>query len=161
MRGKGFNKIWLWLERFVERRWAVGAIAAATALALIGFVVSLNLKIGDLDPGAPELRPDSRYNRDNAYITANYSLSSDQFAVIVKTEKEGCLKYADADRGGSTDLGAAAGAGRADHGGADQCRASNYRRYLRRQSKVADDRAQPGRAELRRAAGERQQPGSV
>ena len=101
MRGKGFNKIWLWLERFTERRWAVGAIAAATALAVIGFVISLNLKIGDLDPGAPELRPDSRYNRDNAYITANYSLSSDQFAVIVKTEKEGCLKYAtliEADR---------------------------------------------------------------
>jgi predicted RND superfamily exporter protein len=101
MRGKGFNKIWLWLERFVERRWAIGAIASATALALIGFVISLNLKIGDLDPGAPELRPDSRYNRDNAYITANYSLSSDQFAVIVKTEKEGCLKYAtliEADR---------------------------------------------------------------
>ena len=101
MRGKGFNKIWLWLERFVERRWAIGAIVVATGLALIGFVVSLNLKIGDLDPGAPELRPDSRYNRDNAYITANYSLSSDQFAVIVKTEKEGCLKYAtliEADR---------------------------------------------------------------
>ena len=36
---------------------------------------------------------DSRYNRDNAYITANYALSSDQFAVIVKTDKEGCLKY--------------------------------------------------------------------
>ena len=28
MRGKGFNKIWLWLERFVERRWAIGAIAS-------------------------------------------------------------------------------------------------------------------------------------
>ncbi len=52
-------------------------------------------------PWCTELRPDSRYNRDNAYITANYSLSSDQFAVIVKTEKEGCLKYAtliEADR---------------------------------------------------------------
>ncbi len=62
---------------------------------------SFNLKIGDLDAGAPELRADSRYNRDNAYITANYSLSSDTFAVIVKTEKEGCLKYAtlvEADR---------------------------------------------------------------
>jgi hypothetical protein len=34
---------------------------------------------------APELRPDSRYNRDNAFVTANYSLSSDAFAVIVKT----------------------------------------------------------------------------
>ena len=53
--------------------------------ALAGFTVGLNLKIGDLDPGAPELRPDSRYNRDNAYITGNYALSSDQFAVIVKT----------------------------------------------------------------------------
>ncbi len=65
----------------------------SAVLAVAGFAVSLNLKIGDLDPGAPELRPDSRYNRDNAYITANYALSSDQFAVIVKTDKEGCLKY--------------------------------------------------------------------
>ena len=58
-----------------------------------GYLASRHLKIGDLDPGAPELRADSRYNRDNAYITGHYSLSSDTFAVIVKTEKEGCLKY--------------------------------------------------------------------
>jgi predicted RND superfamily exporter protein len=58
-----------------------------------GYLVSRHLKIGDLDQGAPELRADSRYNRDNAYITGHYSLSSDTFAVIVKTEKEGCLKY--------------------------------------------------------------------
>ncbi len=66
---------------------------AAAVLTVLGFAVSTQLKIGDLDPGAPELRPSSRYNRDNAYVTANYSLSSDTFAVIVKTEKEGCLKY--------------------------------------------------------------------
>jgi hypothetical protein len=36
----------------------------------------------------PELRADSRYNQDNAYITAHYALSSDQFALIVKTSKE-------------------------------------------------------------------------
>jgi predicted RND superfamily exporter protein len=100
-RGRGFNKVWEVLGRFTERRWAIGAIAVATLLAVAGFAVSTQLAIGDLDPGAPELRPDSRYNRDNAYITASYSLSSDQFAVIVKTEKEGCLKYAtlvEADR---------------------------------------------------------------
>ena len=100
-RGRGFNKVWEVLGRFTERRWAIGAIAVAAALAIGGFAVSTQLAIGDLDPGAPELRPESRYNRDNAYITANYSLSSDQFAVIVKTEKEGCLKYAtlvEADR---------------------------------------------------------------
>jgi predicted RND superfamily exporter protein len=87
------NRVWAGLERFVERRWAVGAIGVAAALTVVGVVTSQNLKIGDLDPGAPELRPSSRYNVDNAYITSNYSLSSDQFAVIVKTGKEGCLKY--------------------------------------------------------------------
>ena len=92
-RGRGFNRVWTFLEHFTERRWAIGAIGAAAALTIAGFAISTQLAIGDLDPGAPELRPDSRYNRDNAFITANYSLSSDQFAVIVKTEKEGCLKY--------------------------------------------------------------------
>ena len=51
------------------------------------------MKIGDLDAGAPELRANSRYNLDSAYINGNYSLSSDLFAVIVKTPVEGCLKY--------------------------------------------------------------------
>ncbi|BAL24281.1 RND family transporter [Azoarcus sp. KH32C] len=91
--GKGLGALWTSLDRFTERRWAIGAIAVSAMLAIGGFVVSLQLKVGDLDPGAPELRPESRYNRDNAYITANYSLSSDQFAVMVKTPKEGCLKY--------------------------------------------------------------------
>jgi predicted RND superfamily exporter protein len=90
---RGFNAVWRLLERFTERRWATAAVAAGVVLLVAGFAVSTQLKIGDLDPGAPELRPDSLYNRDNAYITANYSLSSDQFAVIVKTEKEGCLRY--------------------------------------------------------------------
>ncbi|RJG15608.1 efflux RND transporter permease subunit [Massilia cavernae] len=86
--------VWKWLERFTERRWAMGAIAVSLVIAVAGFIVSLNLKIGDLDPGASELRPKSRYNLDNAYITGKYSLSSDQFAVIVKTRPEGCLEYA-------------------------------------------------------------------
>jgi predicted RND superfamily exporter protein len=89
--GKG--KLLHLLDRFTTRPWAYGAIGVASALAVAGFAVSTHLKIGDLDPGAPELRPSSRYNQDNAYITRNYALSSDQFAVIVKTDKEGCLKY--------------------------------------------------------------------
>ncbi len=91
--GKGLGQIWRLLERFTTRPYAIGAIGVAAALAVFGFAVSQHLKIGDLDPGAPELRPTSRYNVDNAYITRHYALSSDQFAVIVKTPKEGCLKY--------------------------------------------------------------------
>ena len=91
--GRGMNRLWALLERFTERRWAIAAVTGAALLLAFGAATSTRLQIGDLDAGAPELRADSRYNRDNAYITANYSLSSDQFAVIVKTAKEGCLKY--------------------------------------------------------------------
>ncbi|MGW8462117.1 efflux RND transporter permease subunit [Pseudomonas sp. CLCA07] len=93
VKGKGLGNVWSLLDRFTERRWATVAVVVAGLLAVGGFMVSTHLKIGDLDPGAPELRADSRYNRDNAYITANFSLSSDQFAVMVKTASEGCLKY--------------------------------------------------------------------
>jgi len=92
-KGKGLGKLWVWLDLFTTRPWALGAIGVSAVLAVLGLVVGHHLQIGDLDPGAPELRPNSRYNQDNAYITANYALSSDQFAVIVKTEAEGCLKY--------------------------------------------------------------------
>ena len=87
------HPFWALLERFTERRWATPLIVASVALAAVGFVISLQLKIGDLDPGAPELRPESRYNRDNAYITRHFALSSDQFAVIVKTPPDTCLGY--------------------------------------------------------------------
>jgi len=92
-RGRGLGRLWLALDRFTTRPWALGAIGVAAALAAFGLVVASHLRIGDLDPGAPELRAGSRYNRDNAYVTAHYALSSDQFAVIVKTDKEGCLTY--------------------------------------------------------------------
>ncbi len=90
---RGFDRAWAVLARFVERRRALAAIGVAAVLTAIGFVTSHHLKIGDLDAGAPELRADSRYNRDNAYVSGHYTLSSDTFAVIVKTPKEGCLKY--------------------------------------------------------------------
>jgi uncharacterized protein len=84
---------WRLLERFTERRWAIAAIASALVLGAGGFVYSQQLKVGDLDAGAPELRPDSRYNRDNAFITAHYGISSDVFAVMVKTPPDQCRSF--------------------------------------------------------------------
>lgn len=90
---RGFGRLWALLDRFTERKWASAALLAALVLAALGTWGSLQLKIGDLDSGAPELRADSRYNLDNAYITQHYALSSDTFAVMVKTAPEGCLQY--------------------------------------------------------------------
>jgi hypothetical protein len=85
-RGRG---VLAFLERFTERSWATAAVVFALVFGIIGFAVSLRLQIGDLDPGAPELRATSRYNLDNAFITKNFGLSSDQFAVIVRTPPAG------------------------------------------------------------------------
>ncbi len=92
-REQGLGRLWSLLDRFTERRWASIALAVAALIGAGSFMVSQHLKIGDLDAGAPELRADSRYNRDNAYITGHYALSSDLFAVMVKTPAEGCLNY--------------------------------------------------------------------
>ena len=90
---KGFGRLWDLLDRCTERKWATVVVVLGLAMGIGGYLVSLNLKVGDLDSGAPELRADSRYNKDNGYITSHYALSSDLFAVMVKTAPEGCLNY--------------------------------------------------------------------
>src|SRR5690606_9452287 len=85
--------LWRFLALFTQRSWAIGSIVAAAILLSWGVYMSTKLQIGDLDAGAPELRPDSRYNLDNAYITSHYGISSDVFAVMVKTPEDGCRSY--------------------------------------------------------------------
>jgi hypothetical protein len=91
--GEARHVVWRILDLFTKRRWAGAALACSAALVIAGFVVGLNLKIGDLDPGAPELRPDSRYNKDNAFMTASYGASSDVIAVMVETPDGVCSNY--------------------------------------------------------------------
>ncbi len=87
------SAFWRGLVKFTEGRRATLAVAMAAVLAVVGFAVSTQLKIGDLDPGAPELRADSRYNRDVAFLTSHYGASSDVFAVMVKTPEGSCSQY--------------------------------------------------------------------
>ena len=87
-----------------DRKWKVmsyfahpGVAPISLLIALIGLGLGLyykqDLKVGDLDQGAPELRADSRYNLDNAFIIDNYSTSADVLVVMVKTEEEQCTQY--------------------------------------------------------------------
>ena len=73
----------------------VAPISVVIALVALGggLWYGQNLKIGDLDQGAPELHPDSRYNLDNDFVIRNYSTSSDVLVIMVKTGVEGCSTY--------------------------------------------------------------------
>lgn len=87
------HPFWAFLDLFTERKWASGAIIIAMMLGAAGFAVSLHVKIGDLNPGAPELRPESRYNTDNRFMVSNFSASSDKYVVMVKTPQYYCANY--------------------------------------------------------------------
>jgi predicted RND superfamily exporter protein len=87
------HPLWALLDRFTGRRWATGAVVVGALLMVTGFGVSRHLAIGDLDPGAPELRADSRYNRDVAFLNAAYGASSDVLAVMVATPEGQCSRY--------------------------------------------------------------------
>lgn len=84
------HPFWRLLSNFASAKVAPVSIVLALLAFGGGLWYSQNLKIGDLDQGAPELRPDSRYNQDNAFIINNYSTSSDVLVVMVKTPTEGC-----------------------------------------------------------------------
>lgn len=84
---------WAVLDLFTQAKWARIAIIVTLVLGAGGLGVSQHLKIGDLDPGAPELRSDSRYNLDNKFVTENYATSSDVYVVMVKTPQYQCANY--------------------------------------------------------------------
>ena len=87
------QKHWRLLSFLSHQSIAPISIMIAILGCAIGLYYQKDLKIGDLDRGAPELRPDSRYNLDNAFIIDNYSTSADILVVMIKTEPEMCSSY--------------------------------------------------------------------
>ncbi|MCH4271354.1 efflux RND transporter permease subunit [Kerstersia gyiorum] len=90
--GRG-QRLWNALADFTQPRRAGAAVLLAVLLGGAGFYASTRLQIGDLDQGAPELRADSRYNRDVAYMGQAYGASTDVLAVMVETPEGECARY--------------------------------------------------------------------
>ncbi|MGO4004315.1 efflux RND transporter permease subunit [Pseudomonas fluorescens] len=85
------------LVKVVRPRYAVPLILCSLVLLGYGYHAREGLKIGDLDKGAPEFRPQARYNLDNAYLLEHYTTSTDVFVVMFKTPAEQCSRFAAAD----------------------------------------------------------------
>jgi uncharacterized protein len=87
------NRLWAFLDHFTQRRWATITVVVAALMAAGGIALSTHLKIGDLDQGAPELRSDSPYNLDVAFMNQHYGASSDVLALMVQTPDDKCSAY--------------------------------------------------------------------
>ena len=87
------HKLWHLVSACASRKVALTSVVVALAGFAIGITGGQEMKTGDLDAGAPELRSDSRYNLDNAFITGHYTVSTDILAVMVETGIEACTAY--------------------------------------------------------------------
>ncbi len=82
------------LGRVAEtRNAAIGTLVGAVLFA-VAFQQSQGRHIGHLQPGAPELRADARYNQDATRIVERFDLGLDVLSVVVETPKDGCYDYA-------------------------------------------------------------------
>lgn len=96
-------------SHFTRKRFAAVSIVIAAIGYAGGIYLSQDLKIGDLNKGAPELWPDPcgekdcergykpqrkyQYNHDVNFLVSNYSVSADVLVVMGKTPLEGCNAY--------------------------------------------------------------------
>jgi predicted RND superfamily exporter protein len=91
-RDKLFEPVWHVLSLITLRPVAVWVLIAAVMMTTWASFMRRDLKIGELHAGVPELRPDSRYNQDTAYIAGHFALGVDVFKVIAEAEADGCIK---------------------------------------------------------------------
>ena len=78
------------LARVAEPRNAV-IVSVLTLLVFAGAVMASRGRIiGSLQPGAPELRPDARYNLDSVAISSNFDGSLDWLTVVVEAPPDSC-----------------------------------------------------------------------
>ncbi|HEU4780864.1 MAG TPA: MMPL family transporter, partial [Steroidobacteraceae bacterium] len=85
---------WARLARITERKPAAIIIGIAVLLGIFGAWKARETPIGDTQAGVPELRADSRYNRDSNIITNKFSIGVDILTVIVETKEPACTNHA-------------------------------------------------------------------
>ncbi len=92
-RARQLDPLWRNLARVTEPKPARTILLVALVLFALGLWKGTEVRIGDLQRGVPELRADSRYNRDTALVTSKFSIGVDILSVIAETKPEGCVDY--------------------------------------------------------------------
>jgi predicted RND superfamily exporter protein len=89
------TKVWRAAAHCVDPGRARAIVLAAVAILAVGLFQAHNLKVGDYGIGVPELRPDSRYNLDNAKIISKFAIGVNTLGVVAQTHdvQGACTRY--------------------------------------------------------------------
>jgi predicted RND superfamily exporter protein len=89
------DKLWRMAAGCVEKPRAIAIIALSLVVLAAGLVGAHRLKVGDYGIGVPELRPESRYNQDNAKIIEKFAIGVNTLGVVAQTKdvQGACTNY--------------------------------------------------------------------
>ncbi len=87
------EQVWPRLSAITRRGPALAIIASAALLGVLGWWKGRETPIGDTQAGVPELRADSRYNRDNDVITTKFNIGVDLLTAIVESQDPVCVSH--------------------------------------------------------------------
>ncbi|QUN04543.1 RND family transporter [Shewanella yunxiaonensis] len=85
--------IWRYFAKLASLRYAWVIIAVTVVLYGLGLTQATQMKIGDLQRGAPALHESSRYNQDTFFITDHFAITTDVMTVIVEAFPEACTYH--------------------------------------------------------------------
>jgi predicted RND superfamily exporter protein len=82
----GGDKLWEMIGPLATRKGGVLTLLLGGALLAGGLWKARELQIGDLGKGVPELRADSRYNRDVQVITSHFAIGVDLLQIVAEAK---------------------------------------------------------------------------
>jgi predicted RND superfamily exporter protein len=88
-----FEGFWQLLASLIVPRKAVMICGFTATVVAAAFLLLGQPVVGDLHVGVPELRPDSRNNKDAAFFQANYAIGVDMLEVFAQAAPNACLDY--------------------------------------------------------------------
>jgi predicted RND superfamily exporter protein len=89
------ERVWRAAAHCVDPKRARAIVVLALVVLAVGILQARHLRVGDYGIGVPELRPDSRYNRDNALIVDKFRIGVNTLGVVAQTSgvQGACTQY--------------------------------------------------------------------
>ncbi|WP_207476296.1 efflux RND transporter permease subunit [Arenibaculum pallidiluteum] len=86
-------RLWETMAAAARPAVAVPILVATVALGAWAWHEGRGMAVGDMEAGVPELWPDSRYNRDTAFIVERFAIGVDLIQVIAEVPANGCIRH--------------------------------------------------------------------